>query len=81
MLDALEVQAECLVELVEMAFVLHQAGACQEVEVVHAAGVALRADHIGLQRFEQREEFAYRNRHLGVAQGLEEGDQHGVDSL
>ena len=47
---AFEIRAKGLVELVEMLFILHQNHAAQVVEIVHAARLALRPHHIGLQR-------------------------------
>jgi hypothetical protein len=71
-LDALEIQAEGAVELVEMGFVLHQRQAREIIELVERG-----RDHVLFQRFEQRQEFLDRDRDLGVTQGEEEVDQHG----
>ena len=77
-LDALEVGGESAVELVEVLLVLDQRGARQVVKVVDRAGVGLaRTDHVGLQRFEQCQEFLDRHRQFGGAQGVEKVDQHG----
>ncbi len=77
-LDALEVGGEGAVELVEVLLVLDQRGAGQVIEVVDRAGVGLaRADHVGLQRLQQRQELLDRDRQLGGAQGIEEIDEHG----
>ena len=65
--------AEHLVELVEVALVLHQRGAREVVEVLDAA-----VGEVGLQRLHQREVFLERDRHLGGFQLMEEGGEHGV---
>ncbi len=68
---ALEVFAEGLVELVVVGFVLDQAGAGEEVEVVDRV-----FGDVLLQRFEQREELARRHRQLLGLEVEEEIDQH-----
>ena len=75
---ALEICAKGLVELVEVLLVLHQCRAGQVIEVVHAARIGVgRPHHVGLQGLQQRQEFLDRHRQLGIAQGVEERDQHG----
>jgi hypothetical protein len=69
--DALEVFAEGLVELVVVGFVLDQAGAGEEVEIVDRV-----FGDVLLQRFEQREELARRHRQLLGLEVEEEVDQH-----
>ena len=64
--EALEDMAEDLIELVEVALVLHQRGAGEEIEILH-----LSLDDIGVQRFEQHEVLAQakRGRWLSSAHG------------
>jgi len=69
--DALEVFAEGLVELVVVGFVLDQAGAGEEVEVVDRV-----FGDVLLQGLQQREEFARGNRQLLGLEMEEEIDQH-----
>ena len=71
-LEALEDVAEHLVELVEVALVLHQRGAREIVEVLDAA-----VGEVGLQRLHQRQVLLQGDRHLGGFQLMEEGGEHG----
>ena len=75
-LHALEVSTKGFVKLVEVLFVLDHHRAGQVVKIVDAAGVRRRADHIGLQGFEQGQVLAHRHRQFGGAQGVEKVDQH-----
>jgi hypothetical protein len=70
-LDALEVRAEGLVELVEVALVLDEGGARQVVELVDRV-----RDHVLLERLEQGQVFLDRDRQLRLTQVEEEFDQH-----
>ena len=74
---AFEIGAKGFIELIEMLFVLHQNHATEVVKIIHAAGVAVGADHIGLQRFQKGEVFLDRHRQFGRAQGVEKINQHG----
>jgi hypothetical protein len=71
-LQALEDRAEDPVESVEMTLVLHERGACQEVELLDAL---LR--EVALEGVEQDEVLAQGDGHLGVAERGEEVQQHG----
>jgi hypothetical protein len=73
---ALEVLAEGAVELVVVRFVLDQAGAGKEVEIVDRI-----PRHMLLQRFQQREELARGHRQLFRLEVEEEVDQHGKSAL
>ncbi len=55
--DAVEISAECLIEFIEVFLVLDQRHAREKIEFVDR-----RANHPGLERFEQRQVFLYRNR-------------------
>ena len=70
-LDALEDMGENLVELVEMALVLHQAGAGEIVELLHAL-----VGEILVESLQQGQVFPQGDRHLGRAQLCEEGEEH-----
>ena len=72
-LHALEVRGEGAVEAVVVGFVLHQRRARQEVEVLHR-------EHRDVlrQRFEQRQVLGQADLEAGLAQGEEEGKQHGT---
>ena len=70
-LDALEDMGEDLVELVEMALVLHQAGAGEIVELLDAL-----VGEIPVERLQQGQVFPQGDRHLGGAQLGEEGQEH-----
>src|SRR5262249_48040601 len=72
-LEPLEYVAEDAVELVEIAFVLHQRRAREIVEVLDPT-----AGEILLHRLHQREIFAQRHRHAGGFELVEEGDEHGA---
>ena len=71
-LQALEDVAEHLVELVEVALVLHQCGAGEIVEILDAA-----VGEVGLHRLHQRQVLLQGDRHLGGFQLVEEGGEHG----
>src|SRR5262249_10239812 len=72
-LQPLEHVAEDAVELVEIAFVLHQRRAREIIEVLDpAAGAVL------LHRLHQREIFAQGPRHAGGFELVEEGNEHGA---
>ena len=71
--EPLEHMAEHTVELVEIALVLHQRGARQIIEILHAAG-----GQVGLHRLHQRQILAQRDRHAGGFEFLEKGDEHGA---
>ena len=76
-LHAFEVSAKGFVELVKVLFVFDHHRAAEVIKVVHAAGLGGGADHIRLQRFEQGQVLAHRDRDFGRAQGVEKIDQHG----
>ena len=67
-----EDMAENLVEFVEIALILDQRGARQIIKIFD-----LRANHIIVQRFQQRQIFAQGNRHIGAFQLMEKIDEHG----
>jgi hypothetical protein len=69
--EALEDVAEHLVELVEVALVLHQRGAREVVEVLDAA-----VGQIGLHRLHQRQVLLQGDGNLGGFQLMEEGGEH-----
>ena len=70
-LQALEDMAEDPVELVEVALVLHQAGAREVVEILDAL-----LGEIPVERLHQRQVFPQGDRDLGGAQLGEEGEEH-----
>ena len=72
-LEALEDVAEHLVELVEVALVLHQRGAGEIVEVLDAA-----IGQVRLHRLHQGEVLLQGDRHLGGFQLMEEGGEHRI---
>ncbi len=67
--DASEIQAERLVELVEMRFILDQRDARKIIKIVER-----RADHIFLHRFQQDQELLDRDGNLRVFQCKEKID-------
>ena len=69
--DPVEVRAEGEVEAVVQRFVLDQAGARQEIEIVDAVG-----NDVLLERFEQCQKLACRDRKLRGFEVEEEVDQH-----
>ena len=69
--EPLEHVAEHAVELVEVALVLHQHGAREVIEILHAP-----AREIGVHRLHQGQVFAQRHRHAGGFELMEEGDEH-----
>ena len=69
--EALEDVAEHLVELVEVALVLHQRGAREIIEVLDAA-----VGQVRLHRLHQREVLLQGDRHLGGFQLMEERGEH-----
>ncbi|MNF87158.1 hypothetical protein D3C84_696170 [compost metagenome] len=71
-----EIGSERPVELVEVAFVLHQDGPRQVVELVHVG-----EGHALLERVDQVEQLAYRHRYLGCAHFIEQVEQHGCRPL
>ncbi len=70
-LQPLEDRGEDPIEPVEMGLVLHQDGAGEEVELLHAL-----VGEVALHRLEQGEVFAQGHRHAGLAQAREELQQH-----
>ena len=75
-LQTLEVGGKGTVELVEMALILDQNGARQEVKLVHVG------EHdVVLERIDQVEQFAQGNRHLGGAHLGEQVQQHAGPSV
>jgi len=70
-LEALEDVAEHLVEAVQVALVLHQRGAGEIVEVLHAA-----VGEVGLEGFHQRQILLQRHRQAGGSELMEEVDEH-----
>ena len=72
-LQPLEHMAEDAVELVEVAFVLHQRRARKIVEVLDPS-----AGEVLLHRLHQREVLAQRHRHAGGFELVEEGNEHGA---
>ena len=70
-LRAVEVMAECLVELVKVRLILHQRGPGEVVELINRG-----ADHLLVQRLEQNEKFLDRYRNLRILQREEEINQH-----
>ena len=75
--DALEIRAKSPVKFIEMLFVFDQGGAAQVIKVIHAARIAVGADHIGLQGFEQAEVFLDRHGQFSGSQRVEKINQHG----
>jgi hypothetical protein len=73
LVDALEVQAEGAVELVEVGFVLDQRQARQVVEVIERT-----ADHLFCS-LQQRQELLDADRDFGVLEREEKIDQHVSD--
>ena len=69
--DALEHLAEDTVEAVEVALVLDEAGARQEVEFLDLA-----SGDAGIEALEQGEILLQRDREAGALQGMEESDEH-----
>ena len=69
--DALEHLAEHAVEAIEVALVFDEAGARQEVEVLHLA-----PRHARVEPLEQRQVLLERDRQPGALQCMEEGDEH-----
>src|SRR5690606_1463416 len=75
-LEALEDVAEHLVEAVQVALVLHQRGAGEVVEVLHAA-----VGEVGLEGFHQRQILLQRHRQSGGSELMEEVDEHREPAL
>ncbi len=69
--ETLEVGAERPVEFVEVALVLDHHGAREEIELVHVG-----KHHTVLERVDQIEQFAYRDRNLGGTHFVEQAKQH-----
>ena len=67
-----ENMAEHLVELVEIALILHQGGARQVIEILD-----LIVDDVTVQRLQERQIFAQGDRHIGRFQLVEKIDEHG----
>ena len=67
----LEIVGEGLVERIEKAFVLHQGGAGQMIELVY-----VRIDHAGLHGVQEAQEFLGGHWHARVAQVIEKFDEH-----
>ena len=63
--------AKDAIEAVQMAFILHQRGARQMIEILH-----IKTRHTGLQRAQQRQIFRDGSRHTGSAQRDDEGRKH-----
>jgi hypothetical protein len=69
----LEDRAEHAIELVEIALVLHEGCTRQIVEILHRL-----IGKVGIQRFHQRQIFTQGHGDLGIAQGCEELQEHGI---
>ncbi len=65
--------AEHFVELVDIAFILHQRGAGEIVEILNVA-----VDHALIHRFHQRQIFLQRHRNFGGTKFIEEIEEHGT---
>ena len=74
--QALEDVAEHLVELVDIALILHQGGARQVIKVSH-----LHIDDLFVHRLHQHQVFLQRDRHFGFTQFIEEVEEHGASFL
>ena len=71
-LDPLEDLGEDLVEAVEQAFVLHEGGAGEIIELL-----GLGRDHVGVERLEQGQMLLERGGDARGAQLVDEGEEHG----
>ena len=69
--EALEDVSEHLVELVDIALVLHQGRAGQVIEILD-----IRIDDLFVHGFHEHQVFLQRHRHFGFAQFIEEVEEH-----